>query len=82
MDCPRNDSGAMSRSDETCCGRRGVSSWSPPFAFVRLIPDGLCGTIGGQVIESWKTERRFVPHKTSGPPPPNTMFARGGQPCA
>jgi hypothetical protein len=41
---------------------------------VRISPNVLGGTIGGQVIDSWKTERRFVPPKTSDPRPPNTML--------
>ncbi len=44
------------------------------FESVLIIPNVLCGTIGGQMIESRNGEGRFVPPKTAGPRPPNTML--------
>ena len=51
----------------------------PGSSAVRLTPDVLGGTMGGQMVDSWKAKGRFVPPNTSSPHPPNNMLGdRGG----
>jgi len=51
----------------------------PGNSAVRLTPNVLGGTMGGQMVDSWKAKGRFVPPNTSSPHPPNNMLGdRGG----
>ena len=46
----------------------------PGSSSVRLTLNVLGGTMGGQMVDSWMTEGRFVPPNTAAPHPPNYMF--------